>query len=73
MKNQYNSKSNIVISPVGANTIPAGAFPPFVYFDGTRGYPGGGDYYEKPVSEYLETGEFHENNVIAVGVANQPL
>ena len=46
---------------------------PLFYFDGTRGYPGGGDYYGKPISEYLKTGEFAENNVIVVGVPPQPL
>jgi len=53
-------------TPLGANTIPAGKFPTFIYFDGTRGYPGGGDYYDKPVSEYLKNGEYAKNNVIAI-------
>ena len=60
-------------TPLGANIIPAGTFPTFIYFDGTRGYPGGGDYYDKPVSEYLKTGDFAENNVIAAGIPPQPL
>ena len=48
---------------VGANQMEPGRCPTFVYFDGTRGYPGGGDYYEKPVAEMLAAGEFVENRV----------
>lgn len=49
--------------PVGANVLDGHQPPRFVYFDGTRGYPGGGDYYEKPVEEYLRLGEYTANGV----------
>ena len=45
----------------------AGLLPHFVYFDGTRGYPGGGDYYDRPVEEYLAAGEFSENRFWLMG------
>lgn len=55
-------------APVGGHGVEAGRRPRFCYFDGTRGYPGGGDYYEKPVEEYLRTGEYAANRVFVVGV-----
>ena len=63
--NSFNAPN--LETPVGANRLKAGLLPRFVYFDGTRGYPGGGDYYDKPVGEYLEAGEFSENRVWMMG------
>tara|TARA_A100001037_G_scaffold88644_1_gene80335 strand:+ start:1066 stop:2379 length:1314 start_codon:yes stop_codon:yes gene_type:complete len=50
--------------PVGANRI--GSTPTFAYFDGTRGYPGGEEYYNRPVDEMLREGAFTENRVMVV-------
>lgn len=60
----FNSPN--IENAVGANRIEAGRVPTIMYFDGTSGYPGGGDYYDKPVEEYLEAGEFAENRVFVV-------
>jgi hypothetical protein len=54
--------------PSGANRVARGAVPPFLYFGGSSAYPGGGDYYEKPVSEYLKAGEFWTNEVFLFGL-----
>lgn len=49
----------------GANLIPASRMPAVLYFDGSSGYPGGGDYYADGVSvaEILASGGFRANNV----------
>ena len=49
----------------GANLIPAGRRPAVLYFDGSSGYPGGGDYYADglSVAEILASGGFRANNV----------
>lgn len=49
---------------VGANTMAAGRAPTFAYYDGTRGYPGGEEYYNRPVEEMLKSGDFTVNRVI---------
>jgi len=51
-------------APLGANRLSGGAMPTFVYFEGSKGYPGGGEYYNKPVEAYLEAGEFWVNRVV---------
>jgi hypothetical protein len=63
--NSFNAPN--LETPSGANRLTAGLLPHFVYFDGTRGYPGGGDYYDRPVEEYLAAGEFSENRVWLMG------
>ena len=59
----YNCPS--LEKPVGANTIPADRMPGVIYFDGSRQYPGGGDYYDESitVAEILASGGFRCNNV----------
>jgi hypothetical protein len=51
-------------TPVGANRLVGGTMPTFVYFEGSKGYPGGDTYYNKPVEEMLAAGEFWENLVV---------
>ena len=48
---------------VGANPLAAGASPTVAYYNGTRGYPGGEEYYNRPVEEMLKSGEFAVNRV----------
>ena len=57
-----------LIQAVGANELKEGSVPIFLHFDGSRAYPGGGDYYQKPVIEYLKAGEFWTNNVFLYGL-----
>ena len=54
----------------GHNTIPADRLPAVLYFDGSREYPGGGDYYDDShsVAEILAAGGFRTNNVILEGL-----
>ncbi|MBT5874966.1 MAG: hypothetical protein HOH43_16225 [Candidatus Latescibacteria bacterium] len=54
----------------GANVVPADRLPAVVYFDGSRAYPGGGDYYDETVTvaEMLASGGFRTNNVILDGL-----
>ena len=54
--------------PVGANRLSSSKIPKFYFFNGSRAYPGGGDYYEKPVIEYLKAGEFWTNDVFLYGM-----
>ncbi|MBT5326611.1 MAG: hypothetical protein HOL51_10845, partial [Gemmatimonadetes bacterium] len=55
---------------VGVNAIAADRLPAVLYFDGSREYPGGGDYYEDgcSVAEILSSGGFRANNVILEGL-----
>lgn len=64
----YNVPS--VEQPRGVNTIPSDRLPAVVYFDGSRAYPGGGDYYEegRTIADILAAGEFRVNNVIIKGM-----
>ena len=64
----YNCPS--VEKAVGINAIPADRLPAILYFDGSRAYPGGGDYYEegRSVDEILASGDFRANNVILEGL-----
>jgi hypothetical protein len=59
-----------VEQPRGANSIPSNRFPAVAYFDGSREYPGGGDYYDesRTVAETLAAGGFRANNVILKGL-----
>lgn len=54
----------------GANTVPSDRLPAVLYFDGSRAYPGGGDYYDdsRSVTDILAGGGFHTNNVILQGL-----
>ena len=54
-----------VEKPVGANAVSADRLPSVVWFDGSKGYPGGGDYYDRSrtVAEILESGGFRQTNV----------
>ena len=54
----------------GANVVPAERLPAVLYFDGSRAYPGGGDYYDesRTVAEILASGGFRTNNVILEGL-----
>ena len=58
-----------VEQPRGSNTVPVGRLPAVLYFDGSRAYPGGGDYYDqsRSVAEILRAGRFRPNNVILRG------
>ena len=64
----YNCPS--VEKAVGINTIAAERLPAVLYFDGSRAYPGGGDYYEsdRSIAEMLAAGGFRANNVILQGI-----
>ena len=64
----YNCPS--VEKSVGINAIPADRLPAVLYFDGSREYPGGGDYYDQSqtVAEILAAGGFRTNNVILQGL-----
>ena len=64
----YNCPS--VEKAVGVNAIAADRLPAVLYFDGSREYPGGGDYYEdgRSVAEILSSGGFRANNVILEGL-----
>jgi hypothetical protein len=64
----YNVPS--VEQPRGANVVPADRLPAVLYFDGSRAYPGGGDYYDesRTVAEILASGGFRTNNVILKGL-----
>lgn len=64
----YNCPS--VEKAVGVNAIAADRLPAVLYFDGSREYPGGGDYYEDgySVAEILSSGGFRANNVILEGL-----
>ena len=64
----YNCPS--VEKSVGINAIPADRLPAVLYFDGSRAYPGGGDYYEdgRSVEEILASGGFLANNVVLEGL-----
>ncbi len=53
--------------PAGANRLSSSVIPTFIYFNGSSAYPGGGDYYQKPVIEYLKAGEFWTNDVYLMG------
>jgi len=55
---------------VGINAIPADRLPAVLYFDGSREYPGGGDYYDsnQTVAEVLASGGYRTNNVILKGL-----
>ena len=55
---------------VGTNAIPADRLPAVLYFDGSREYPGGGDYYDQnhTVAEILASGGYRTNNVILEGL-----
>ena len=55
---------------VGINAIPADRLPAVLYFNGSREYPGGGDYYDqsRSVGEVLASGGFRNNNVILAGL-----
>jgi hypothetical protein len=63
----YNCPS--VEKAVGPNAVPADRMPAVLYFDGSREYPGGGDYYagDRSVDEIL-AGGVKANNVILVGI-----
>lgn len=54
--------------PTGANRLNASAIPKFYLFNGSRAYPGGGDYYQKPAIDYLRAGEFWTNTVYLFGL-----
>ena len=54
--------------PVGSNRLISSTVPKFYLFNGSRAYPGGGDYYEKPAIEYLKAGEFWTNDVFLYGM-----
>ncbi len=56
--------------PRGANVVPADRRPGVVYFDGSREYPGGGDYYDesRSVADTLASGGFRANRVILEGI-----
>ena len=58
-----------VEKPAGANIIPADRLPRVVYFDGSKGYPGGGDYYDrsKTVAEILQSDALRQTNVFLAG------
>lgn len=64
----YNCPS--VEKSVGINSIAAERLPSILYFDGSRAYPGGDDYYDssRSVSEILASGDFDTNNVILHGL-----
>lgn len=62
----YNSPN--LEKPAGANHLPASTIPKFMLFNGSSGYPGGGDYYQKPAIEYLKAGEFWTNDVFLYGM-----
>ncbi|MBT4496673.1 MAG: hypothetical protein HOC74_03070 [Gemmatimonadetes bacterium] len=64
----YNCPS--VEKSVGINAIPADRLPAVLYFDGSREYPGGGDYYDQnhTVAEILASGGYRTNNVILEGL-----
>ena len=55
--------------PTGANSIPATRYPSVLYFDGSSGYPGGGDYYANgsSVADILASGGFRTNRVWFAG------
>ena len=55
---------------VGINAIPADRLPAVLYFNGSREYPGGGDYYDQSRSdgEVLASGGFRNSNVILAGL-----
>jgi hypothetical protein len=53
---------------MGANRLEAGRAPILAYYDGTRGYPGGEEYYNRPVDEMLKDGAFEENRVLVLGL-----
>jgi len=55
--------------PTGANSIPANRYPSVLYFDGSSGYPGGGDYYASgsSVADILDSGDFRANRVWFAG------
>ena len=55
---------------LGANRPEPGDIPLFLYFGGSRAYPGGGDYYLKPVSEILAAGDFWTNDVFLMGLSH---
>lgn len=54
----------------GVNIVPASRLPAVLYFDGSRGYPGGGDYYDssRSVADILAEGGFLATNVILQGL-----
>jgi hypothetical protein len=56
--------------PTGANRIPGDRLPAFLTYDGSNAYPGGGEYYNKPVAEMLAAGEFHTTQVFVVGAGD---
>ena len=55
---------------VGINSIAADRLPGVLYFDGSRAYPGGGDYYDQSrrVADILAGGGFRTNKVILEGL-----
>jgi len=57
-----------LIQPVGANQSDAVAVPLFLYFDGSRAYPAGEDYFKRPILEILQAGEYWTNNVFLYGL-----
>jgi hypothetical protein len=59
-----------VEQPRGINKIPTDRLPAVLYFDGSREYPGGGEYYAegRSVAEILASGGFRTNNVILDGL-----
>ena len=64
----YNCPS--VEKAVGPNAVPVGRMPAVLYFDGSRAYPGGGDYYEgdRSVADILAAGDFRVNRVFLAGL-----
>ncbi len=58
---------------VGANIIPADRMPGILYFDGSQGYPGGGDYYDrsKTVAQILESGAFQQTRVFLTSLDSE--
>ena len=49
--------------PCGANRIDAFRNPFILYYDGTNAYPGGEEYYNKPIKEMLADGDYRTTNV----------
>ena len=49
--------------PCGANRIDAFRKPFILYYDGTNAYPGGEEYYNKPIEEMLADGDYKTTNV----------
>ena len=63
-----------VEKPAGANIIPAERLPGVLYFDGSKGYPGGGDYYDRSttVTEILQSGAFQQTRVFLTALGSEP-